>query len=50
MLKSWGVVVGGGLQHLGVSPRPLGFWFFSFWSFSFWVLGLRVLGQGLTIF
>ena len=33
---------GGGLQHFSVSPRPLGFGFF-----SFWVLGLRVLGPGL---
>ena len=32
------------LQDFSVSPRPLGFWFF-----SFWVLGLRVWGQGLTI-
>ena len=32
-------MVGGGLQHFSVSPRPLGFW----------VLGLRVWGQGLTI-
>ena len=44
MLKScW--VGGGGLQRFSVSPRPLGFWFF-----SFWVWGLRVWGQGLTIF
>ena len=32
-----------GLEHFSVSPRPLGFWFF-----SFRVLGLRVWGQGLT--
>ena len=33
------LLLGGGLQHFSVSPRPLGFW----------VLGLRVWGQGLTI-
>ena len=33
----------GGLQHFSVSPRPLGFCFF-----SFRVLGLRVWAQGLT--
>ena len=27
MLKSWGVVVGGGLQHFSVNPWPLGFGF-----------------------
>ena len=39
MLKSWGVVVGGGLQHFSVSPRPLCFgtkWF-----------GAKGLGPGL---
>ena len=35
---------GGGLQHFSVSPRPLGFGFF-----SFRVLGIRVWGLGLTI-
>ena len=48
MLKICGVVGGGwvvgGLQQFSVSPRPLGYWFF-----SFWVWGLRVWGQGLTI-
>ena len=39
-----GGCLGGGLQHSCVSPRPLGFWFF-----SFGVWGLRVLDQGLTI-
>ena len=32
---------GGGLQHVIVSPRPLGF--------GFGTLGLRVWGEGLTI-
>ena len=46
MLKSYGVVVVvvGGLQDFGVSPRPLGFGFF-----GFLVLGLRLWGQGLTM-
>ena len=40
MLKSYGVVVGGGgLQDFSVSPRPLGF--------GFLVLWLRGLGPGL---
>ena len=41
MLKSWGVVVvvGGGLQHFSVSPRPLGFGF-----------GTKGLGPGLDNF
>ena len=38
------MVVVRGLQHFSVSPRHLGFWFF-----SFWVFGLRVWGQSLTI-
>ena len=43
MLKSWGVVGGGGggLQHFRVSPRPLGF---GFWTKGF---GAKGLGPGL---
>ena len=42
MLKSWGVVVvGGGLQHFSVSPRPLGF------GFVTKGFGAKDLGPGL---
>ena len=39
MLKRCGVVGGGGLEQVSVSPRPLGF--------GFLALGLRGLGPGL---
>ena len=39
-VKGWVVVVvGGGLQHISVSPRPLGF--------GFWGFGAKSLGPGL---
>ena len=43
MLKSWGVVGGGGggLQHFSFSPRPLGF---GFWTKGF---GGKGFGPGL---
>ena len=51
MLKSCGVVVGGGLQHFSVSPSPLWFQFLLglSWGWAQGVLGLRFWGQGLTI-
>ena len=46
MLKSYGVVVGGGggLEQFSVSPRPLVL------GLGLKGLGLKVWGQGLTIF
>ena len=41
MLKSCGVVGGGGLQHFSVSPRPLGF------GFGTNGFGSKGLGPGL---